>query len=218
MSDRSQRPTPPAGRTPWSLPFRVSDLAARKPTRFTHEPGAEARAALAAELGISDIPRLSFRGELSPKGRSDWHLTATLQATVVQPCVVTLTPVTTRLSEPVERRFLADMPEPEAEEMEVPEDDSAEPLPAVIDAGTVMAEALALALPPYPRAGNAELGAVQATPPGAEPIVEEKLRPFARLADLMRRDGTDGDGAGEDDAGEDPSAPGEGEPGDKPRQ
>lgn len=172
-------------REPWSHPFRVAELAARKPTRFTLEPAAEARAALAAALGISAIPALSFKGELRPVGRDDWVLSADLSARVVQPCVVTLVPVETEIREAVARRFIAGMEEPEGSEIEMPEDDTAEPLPAVIDAGAVMAEEVSLALPAWPRAPGAELGAVEGTPPGAEPIVEEKLRPFAGLGALM---------------------------------
>ena len=67
-----------------------------------------------------------------------------LGATVTQACVVTLAPVITRIEETVTRRYLADMPEPEGEEVEMPEDDSAEPLPVIIDPGAVMIEALAL--------------------------------------------------------------------------
>ncbi len=47
---------------------------------------------------------------------------------------------------------------PTDDEAEMPEDDTAEPLPEVIDPGAVMFEALALALPDYPRAPKAETG------------------------------------------------------------
>lgn len=170
-----------------SHPFRVADLAGRRPTRFTLAPGVGERAAIAAELGLLDLPELSFSGELRPVGRGDWHLSGQLTARVVQPCVVTLVPVTTAISEDVTRRYLAEMPAPEGDEIEMPEDDTAEPLPAVIDAGVVMTEALALALPLYPRARGAELGDVQVTEPGKPALRDEDLRPFANLAELMKR-------------------------------
>ncbi len=187
MQDRSPM-TPPAN-MPWSHAFRVAELAARKPTRFTMALDEAALAALAADLGLLEVRKLTFKGELVPKGRHDWELTAKLGASVVQACIVTLAPVQTRIDEEVKRRYLADMPQIEADEVEMPEDDTVEALPQVIDAGAVMAEALALALPLYPRAPGADLGAVQGTPPGAEPIVEEKLRPFAGLADLLKQRG-----------------------------
>lgn len=176
-------------RSPFSHPFRVADLAAKKPTRFRLAPTAAERADIAMDLGISDIPTLNLVGELHPIGRRDWELQADLTATVVQPCVVTLVPVTTRIAEKVVRRYLAEMPEPTGDEIEMPEDDTAEPLTAVIDAGIALTEALALALPLYPRAPGAELGAFQHTGPDAEPLSDETVRPFAGLADLLRDGG-----------------------------
>ena len=195
MQDRPPMSPPP--NLPWSHPLRVAELAARKPTRFALALEGPALAALAEDLGLLEVRKLSFRGELVPKGRHDWELTATLGTSVVQACIVTLAPVQTRIDEDVKRRYLAEMPQIEADEVEMPEDDTVEPLPQVIDIGAVMAEALALALPLYPRAPGADLGAVQGTPPGAEPIVEEKLRPFAGLADLLKQ--RDGEGEKKDE-------------------
>ena len=69
----------------------------------------------------------------------------------------------------------------------MPEDDTIEPLPAIIDVGQVMVESLALALPLYPRAPDAELGEVQVTEAGKTALRDEDLRPFANLAELMKR-------------------------------
>lgn len=171
----------------YSHPFRRAGLAQRKPTRFTLTPDAAALSAIAAELGLLGITRVSFRGEIKPLGRADFALEALLEATVVQPCVVSLTAVTTVVKETVKRRYLADWKDPEAEESEVPEDDSVEPLGDVIDAGAVMVEALALALPLYPRAAGALTGTTVAAPPGAEPLTNDALRPFAGLAGLMKK-------------------------------
>src|SRR5690606_27061560 len=85
--------------------------------------------------------------ELRPAGRRDWLLEADLEAEVTQACVVTLAPVTARIAETVVRRYVAGLAEPEAEEAEM-SDETVEPLPAVIDAGAVMVDALALAGPP----------------------------------------------------------------------
>ncbi|MEI4470312.1 YceD family protein [Frigidibacter sp. MR17.24] len=179
-------------RTPWSHPLRPADLHARKPSRFSLTPAPEVLAALAEDLGLLGLRKLRFEGEIRPRGRQDWQLEAMLGATVVQACIVTTDPVTTRLDEPVARLWMAEMPDPGAGEVEMPEDDSIEPLPAVIDLGAVMHEALLLALPLYPRADGAELGAAEGTPPGAEPIAEETRNPFAGLGDMIRkRDGGD---------------------------
>ena len=171
---------------PWSQRLRPADLAGRKPTRFDLSPDAATRAAIADWAGIEALEALRLKGSLTPMGRSDWLLQAEFTARVVQACVVTLAPVTTDLSEGVERRYLADMPEPTGEEIEMPEDDSAEPLPDAIDLAAVALEALELALPLYPRAPGAELGEAIAAEEGVAPMRDEDTRPFANLRDLLK--------------------------------
>lgn len=172
---------------PYSVPYRVAELASRKPTRFTQTPDAAALVRIATSIGIVSVNDLVMRGEIRPLGRNDWALDAQISATVTQDCVVTLAPVSTAVSEPVQRRYLSDIAEPVGEETETPEDDTVEALTDVIDVGAVMLEALALALPLYPRAKDAELGTTIFTEPGAEPLTDEALRPFAGLADLMKQ-------------------------------
>lgn len=174
---------------PYSHPIRRAALPQRKPTRFDLAPDADERAAIATALGLLDLPALRLRGELRPAGRADFTLAAQLDADVVQACIVTLEPVAAHLSEPVARRYLADWQEPEAEETEVPEDDTIEPLGEAIDLGAVLTEALALALPAYPRAPGAEFAGQIAATPGTEPLTDEKIRPFAGLADLLGKPG-----------------------------
>jgi uncharacterized metal-binding protein YceD (DUF177 family) len=106
---------------------------------------------------------------------------------VVQPCVVTLDPVRSAIDTMVVRRYLAEFAHPSDAEAEMPEDDSEEPLPEVIDAGAVMIEALVLALPDYPRASGAELGEAVHAPPGVPPLRDADLRPFSGLSDLARK-------------------------------
>lgn len=175
---------------PLAHPLRVAALAARKPTRFDLKPDAETRARVAQVLGITAVSELRFKGELQPKGRSDWELTAALTAVVEQPCSVTLAPVITRIAEQVQRRYLADLSEPDADEMEIPDDDGQEPLPEMIDPGAVALEALALALPLYPRAATGALGEAVFAGPGVAPLRDEDLRPFSGLASLAQKLGS----------------------------
>lgn len=160
-------------------------LSHRKPTRFDWRPEAEARAALAAALDLPAITALRLKGEILPEGRDDFRLTARLEAEVVQACVITLAPVPARIAEEVQRRYLADWAEPDGEEVEIPAED-AEALPEVIDIAEVTREALALALPPYPRAPGAELGEQVFAAEGEAPLRDQDLRPFAGLAALMQ--------------------------------
>lgn len=172
---------------PFSQPLRSATLATRKPTRFDLRPDPAARDWAAGRLGLLGLPSFRFKGELRPEGRKDFRLEGVLEAEVIQPCAVTLAPVTTRLSEPVRRLYLADWVEPEGDEIEMPEDDTQEALPEVIDPGLVALEALELALPLYPRAEGAELEEAVFAAPGTAPLRDEDLRPFAGLAALKAR-------------------------------
>lgn len=181
----------PANDAPWAHPIRVADLAQRTATPFALAPSSEVLAAIAADLDISTLKKLRFEGKLTAKGKTDWQLDAKLGATVVQPCVVSLTPVTTRLDVPAQRSFIADHSEFEAEpdgegEVEMDADESREPLPAIIDLGEIMVEALALALPLYPRAPDATLEDPQFSAPGVASMKDEDTRPFAGLANLLK--------------------------------
>ena len=172
--------------------LRIADLDQNRPARFDLRPEGGSLRALAGELGLLDLRKLSFRGELRAEGKRDWVLTGRLGATVVQPCVVTLEPVTTRIDTDVRRTYLAEMPEPAGDEVEMEEDETIEPLGAVVDPAAVMAEALALSLPLYPRKDGAEIEQAVFAEPGIEPMTDEDVKPFAGLAklrDALKKDG-----------------------------
>lgn len=155
---------------------------------FLLEPGAAERDALAATLGISAIKKLRFSGTVFPQGSKDWRLEAELGATVVQPCVVTLEPVTTRIDTKVHRQYLHDMPALEdAAEAEMPEDDTLEDLPETLDLTELMSESLALALPDFPRAPGVDPVEISVTEPGKVAMTDDDAKPFAGLADLRDR-------------------------------
>ncbi len=170
-------PTPPTATS-----LRVASLSQTGPNPFSLRPDATALAAIAEAMGLTGLRKLSFEGGLQPLGDRDWQLKGRLGATVVQPCVVTLEPVLTRIDTDVVRTFLRDYTDVDAPEAEMPEDDSVEPLGVWIDPAVVMEEELALALPEYPRKGEAESTTVRVTEPGKMPMTDEQARPFAGLA------------------------------------
>ncbi len=167
---------------------------------FRLEPDATALEALREDLGLIGLRKLRFEGRIVPDNSRDWRLEAHLGATVVQPCTVTLEPVTTRIEEDTARRYLAVWEDPDdSSEAEMPEDDSAEPLPRVLELAEVMHEALALALPLYPRATDAGIGDTAVTEPGKAPMTDEDAKPFAGLAALRSKlsGGDSGESGGE---------------------
>ncbi len=169
---------------PDNTALRVADLPQNSPTAFDLRPDSATLAALADELGLLALRKLRFSGQINASGRKDWELTGKLGATVLQPCVITMEPVTTRIDTEVRRLYLADLPEIEAEEIEMPEDDNVEKLTSVIDPAAVMTEALALSLPLYPRKEGANLQEAVFAEPGQKPLTDEDVRPFAGLAKL----------------------------------
>jgi uncharacterized metal-binding protein YceD (DUF177 family) len=172
---------------PLSLPFRTQSLSPKKPTRFALTPDLAVRTAVAQSLGITAVHALTFKGEMRPVGRRDVLLEGTLVARVEQPCGISLAPVVTDISEPVTRRYIADWQDPTGDEVEMPDDDTTDPLPEVIDVGVVAVEALSLALPLYPRAPGVALGEAVFAAPDAVPLRDGDLKPFAGLASLKAK-------------------------------
>ena len=169
--------------------LRLADLTTR--AEFELVPDAKERQALAEALGLIALKKLRFAGVLSPDSERDWRLDGVLGATTTQSCVATLAPVTTRIDEPVIRRYMA-APSPEGEEMEMPEDDTIEPIPAEVDLSRVMAEALALALPAWPRAADADPVELRFAAPGISPMSDNDAKPFSSLKTLKDRLDEDG--------------------------
>jgi uncharacterized metal-binding protein YceD (DUF177 family) len=160
---------------------RVVDLRQLRDARdfaFDVAPSEDEAAALARLMGARAVRKMRFRGRLTAVA-GGWRLDAWLGATVVQTCVVSLDPVTTRIDQAVRRSWLPEAA-PRTEVIVDPEDDDEiEPLGERIDLGLVATEALALALPPYPRKPGASLG-----PTAMAGRADEPERPFAGLAAL----------------------------------
>jgi len=154
---------------------------------FEIAPTEAEAAALARLLGATALRRMRLAGRLAPVDGGGWQLDGKLGATVVQPCVVTLDPVTTRIDQPLRRVWLPATGRPAAEVVLAADaEEEPEALGDRIDLGLVATEALALAVPAYPRKPGAAL-----RPPAAESD-EDRPRPFAALAALRGKLGDDG--------------------------
>lgn len=138
------------------------------------------RAALAARFGILGIGALSARLRLEPEPGGAVRARGRLDAAVEQACVVTLEPVAQRLSVPVDLRILPDGVEPTDDDPDSPDEIESEG--GQVDLGEAIAEQLALALDPYPRAEGAVLPELDGEPPPEEPA--PRPNPFAKLAKL----------------------------------
>jgi len=148
----------------------------RTPYLVEHSPTGAERAALAARLGLLDLPAFLARWEL--RGQADDTVAArlTLSAEVVQPCVVSLEPVPQTISATVALRFLPPGREPSDNDPDTPDDIPCEH--DVMDLGEAAVETLALLLDPYPRAEGAALPAS---------VTEAETGPFGALAAFVRK-------------------------------
>ncbi len=154
-------------------------------------PDGKARESLARQLQIPAVLGLSAQIRIVPDPAQAGHflLKAQFEAEVEQTCVVSLEPVRQHVGESFVRRFApapdsgqaAGGDEDEAEWLDPEAEDPPDPLvDGTIDVGVVVAEALALALDPYPRKPGA--GFPEGYRP--DPDASEKVSPFAALAKL----------------------------------
>ena len=167
--------------------FRTGGLSPRKPTRFTYVPDKAEREGLARDIGLLALHALELTGEVRPNGRDELLLEARLVARADQPCSVTLVPVPAKIDEPVHRRYIADYQTPEGDEVEMPEDDTVEPMPEMIDLAEIAAEALALALPLYPRAPGVDFTQALHAGDGVAPLSDQDVKPFSALQGLAEQ-------------------------------
>lgn len=186
---RERTESAPSAAPPFARPMAVGRLSRKGPTGFALEAEAAELEALAGFLGVARVDRLAFEGSIAPAGEEGWQVQGRLVATLEQTCVVTLDPVPVSHEAALERLYLPAERLPPVREVAVAPDEADEPDPftTTIDPGLMALENLALMLDPYPRAAGAALGEAAFAPPGAEPIEDAELRPFAGLAALKDR-------------------------------
>jgi uncharacterized metal-binding protein YceD (DUF177 family) len=159
---------------------------------FDIEANPAERAALARRFGLVSLDRLTASGQVETlDGGRRAVLQARFDAHVVQTCIVTLDPVPADVSESFALEYAADAPSAVPADLDIdPEEmDPPEPLiEAAIDVGEAVAEHLALALDPYPRAPGAQLPPEYDAGQGEEGE-SAKDSPFKALSGLVRKTG-----------------------------
>ena len=168
--------TPPE----FSRPVRI-DTIGDEPRPVAIEAGPEERTALASRFGLVEIRRLEAEAKVM---RSGAELTAAgrMTASAVQSCVASGEPVPAELDEPFQivfRPLSSDGRPDEEMELNEAELDVVFYEGSAIDLGEAVAETLALALDPFPRAPGAAESLKAA---GVKS--EEEAGPFGALAGL----------------------------------
>ncbi len=119
-------------------------------------------AALARRFGLSDIKKLAAKVELRPlRGGGNFKAVGTLTAEIVQTCVVSLSDFPAKLKIPLDLRFVAEETESD-DDLEAPDEILMDG--ETLEVGEAVAQALSLALDPYPRRPGAVLPAEASDP------------------------------------------------------
>lgn len=180
----------------WSRTVNADDITERIRV-FTLTADEEECITLARRFGISSIQNI--RADMTAcRDRNEHvvHVEGFVRADLVQPCVVTLEPVTTSIDEKFEGWFAdpkdaVSFARARAERLRrkgapdvalLDEEEDPEPITnGIIDLGELAAQYIALAIPPYPRAPGA--GGEKDAEEENEPLSENSLRksPFAAL-------------------------------------
>jgi len=118
--------------------------------------GEAERRALAERFGLVELKRLEATVKLSRSGVF-YRIEADWQADVVQTCVVTLEPIENRLSDRLVERYGPTDREGTELDLDPEVEDPEEIEGGAIDVGEAVAQALSLAIDPYPRKPGAKL-------------------------------------------------------------
>ncbi len=141
------------------------------------------RAALAKRFGLVDLPSLKAQLTLVPGGQQTIEVTGSIEAEVLQSCVVTLEPIKSRLEIEVDTVFIPAETVPESGDVsqEAELDEELEYFAdGKIDIGEQVAQQLGVGIDPYPRKKGVTLGVAEF---GKKP---EKTKPFAKLATALK--------------------------------
>lgn len=191
MSDASSEPAPELSRDIIWMDWLGNE------TALVIDADAAECAALARRFGLEALDSLTATVTVKPWRTDGVKLAGRFHAMLRQTCVVTLEPIETVLDATFERCYLP--PDKQGKRLREavvdPEKDEPDVLEgARIDAGEVLAEALGLAIDPYPRkagvvfSGGAPGEAGKASEIGKNEPLLPKVSPFSILAKLKKSD------------------------------
>ncbi|WP_187326888.1 YceD family protein [Martelella lutilitoris] len=187
MSEKNANEKP----LPFSRPFAVARAAA-VPFEMRLEAKGDELERLAGFLDVDAVTALAADLRITPFRREGVRVRGDVKAHIVQSCVVTLEPIETDLSAPVDATYLPEQSRQfrrkvneEGELLVDPEGpDDPEPFSgSEIDIAAVVIEAIGLAIDPYPRKPDAELPPDVSDEGDEGEATAEKESPFAALKD-----------------------------------
>lgn len=154
--------------------------------RTTRSATPAERAELARQLPLVSFESLTVQYHIKPAGRDRYALTGRVKGELIQSCIVTLDPVSAKLDEPLDCKFVppAFIPTQQAEEEELSSVDELEPIEGgILNVGQVVFEVISSGLDPYPRRADAQWESQD----DAAGIEDAAPGPFAALAGLKKK-------------------------------
>lgn len=183
---------PHDGDAPFSYLVKVGHISAN-PVTVRLEANERERQGLAKMWDILSVDRLRAELQVAKWKKDGLRIKGRVQAKIRQACVVTLEPVEAEIDEPVDQIFVPEnsrLARRAADDNgELLLDPDGDDLPETftgdtIDAGVVVAEAVALAIDPYPRRADVVFeGHIEDTGEN-----DSKRNPFAVLKDWKKDD------------------------------
>lgn len=149
--------------------------------------------ALCKRLGLDGLRKLKAHVSFALIEKKHVIVSATFSATLVQPCCVTLKPVTTDISADFSITYIENVEEDEGDDEESDdffEEKADPPEPLVneqIDVGAALVEQLALVIDPFPRVKDAVFEGFVSKSKGVPDSEFEKKNPFAALSQLKAK-------------------------------
>ncbi len=163
----------------------ISELSQNKPRNFALRWEADQLAQYLPAMELRALSKLTITGKIQAEGGKNWRLEATVGASTIQACVVTMEDVKTRLDVDISRRYLSDFAAHEQEFVsEEALDDEAEEIPVEINLLDLALETVSLHLDDFPRKDGIAFDPVLAAPDGVVPLTDDAVKPFAGLAAL----------------------------------
>lgn len=177
-----------ANEVEFSRLFKLRHLPEAGGKAFTLEATPAECRAVARRLELVSLTGFVFEGRLEHGPRDAiLILRGSVLADVTQRCVVTLEPVPAKLEVPVERYFITEATESQAEVVVSPDDEEPEPITGdLLDLGEIAVEELSLALDPYPHAADAP-AVLRSVNEAADAAARSAFAALAALRDRSKR-------------------------------
>tara|TARA_X000001036_G_C20117227_1_gene577795 strand:+ start:40 stop:573 length:534 start_codon:yes stop_codon:yes gene_type:complete len=163
----------------------IVPLAVLKQTRkfkFHHSCSGRELSDLTRISKVERLEKFSFKGQITQKTKHSYVLTASLSATLVQLCVLSLSPIKTSINHKIKEIFSSERDERKGKKMFVNYDAvDTEQLLDEVNIGDIMFEALNLEIPLYPKKKDTNFEGLTITKDGIKPLEIVRNKPFISL-------------------------------------